>query len=113
MCSPAQCKPAEGSFLHRLQQLSSAEQFFETLGVEFDQKVVSVNRLHILKRFHDKLDMASLQGLDDGAQATACRYALEQAYQEFADGTGVKTFKVFQETKSGFVPLSALLGGQQ
>jgi len=108
MCSPAQCKPAEGSFLDRLSKLSSAEQFFEALDVAFDQQTVNVSRLHILKRFNQLLDMEALKGLDEGAARIACRYALEKAYGEFAAGEGQKTFKVFQEVKTGFVPLTAL-----
>lgn len=108
MCTPAKCKPAEGSFLDRLGQLSAAEQFFEALDVAFDQQVVSVHRLHILKRFNALLDMESLRGLEDGAARATCRHALEKAYGEFASGQGEKTFKVFKDTKTGFVPLSAL-----
>lgn len=108
MCSPAKCKPVEGSLLASLEKLSAAEQFFEALDLAFDQQVVNVNRLHILKRFNALLDMESLRGLDDGAARVACRHALEKAYGEFAAGQGQKTFKVFQEAKTGFVPLSAL-----
>ena len=108
MCTPAQCKPAAGSLLDRLMGLSAAEQFFEALDVAFDQQVVNVHRLHILKRFNALLDMASLRALDDGAARIACRHALEKAYGEFAAGQGQKSFKVFQEVKTGFVPLSSL-----
>lgn len=110
MCTPAQCKPEAGSFLARLRQLSTAEQFFEALDLAFDQQVVNVHRLHILKRFNGLLDMASLRDLEDGAARIACRHALEKAYGEFAAGQGEKTFKVFQESKTGFVPLSSLGG---
>ena len=41
-----------------LQDLSSAEDFLEYFGVAYDQKVVQVNRLHILQRFHDYLAQA-------------------------------------------------------
>ncbi|CAA7615271.1 nitrogenase-stabilizing/protective protein NifW [Magnetospirillum sp. UT-4] len=110
MCTPSLCKPAEGSFLHGLGQLSTAEDFFQALGLPFDQKVVSVSRLHILKRFHDLLDIPALTPLDEAAQRTACRAALETAYQEFAAGGGTKTFKVFQGATMGFVPLGSLTG---
>jgi nitrogenase-stabilizing/protective protein len=109
MCTPAKCKPAEGSFLDSLSKLSSAEQFFEALDLAFDQSVVNVSRLHILKRFNSLLDMESLKALEDGAARIACRHALEKAYQEFAGGEGQKTFKVFQDLKTGFVPLSAII----
>ena len=108
MCTPAKCKPEPGSVLDSLSQLSDAEQFFAALDVAFDPQVVNVSRLHILKRFNRLLDMESLRGLDHGAQRAACRHALETAYGEFADGKGEKTFKVFQDAKQGFVPLSSL-----
>ncbi|HEY0200457.1 MAG TPA: nitrogenase-stabilizing/protective protein NifW, partial [Burkholderiaceae bacterium] len=38
-------------FLQRLKALSSAEDFLQFFGVPYDQKVVNVSRLHILKRF--------------------------------------------------------------
>jgi len=44
------------------------------------------------------------------AARVACRHALEKAYGEFAAGQGQKTFKVFQDQKTGFVPLSSLGG---
>lgn len=113
MCSPAKCKPTAGSFLDTLSKLSAAEQFFQALDVAFDQQVVNVSRLHILKRFNALLDMESLRDLEDGAARVACRHALEQAYGEFAAGQGAKTFKVFQESKTGFVPLSALIEGSE
>ncbi|MBC7950317.1 MAG: nitrogenase-stabilizing/protective protein NifW [Rhodospirillaceae bacterium] len=109
MCTPAKCKPAEGSFLDSLTKLSNAEQFFEALDLAFDQSVVNVSRLHILKRFNALLDMESLKTLEDGAARLACRHALEKAYGEFAGGEGKKTFKVFQDLKTGFVPLSAII----
>ncbi|NFV79129.1 nitrogenase-stabilizing/protective protein NifW [Magnetospirillum aberrantis] len=108
MCSPAQCKPADGSFLDTLARLSAAEEFFDILDVAFDQQVVSVHRLHILKRFNALLDMSALRALEDGAQRVACRHALEKAYLEFASGQGLKDFKVFKDTKTGFVPLSSI-----
>lgn len=84
--------------------LSSAEQFFETLGVPFDQQVVHVSRLHILKRFRELM-----RGLGPDAGEAECRDALAAAYAEFAEGRGTKTFKVFKDAMPGFVPLSGLL----
>lgn len=96
--------------LEALARLSSAEQFFHALDVEFDQKVLDVNRLHILKRFHDLIDLEELQGLPAPVVEAACRAALSTAYEEFAHGKGTKTFKVFTSAPSapGFVPLSAV-----
>jgi nitrogenase-stabilizing/protective protein len=43
------------AFLDQMSGLSSAEDFFKALDVPFDEHVVRVNRLHILKRMHDYL----------------------------------------------------------
>jgi nitrogenase-stabilizing/protective protein len=90
-----------------LADLSSAEQFFETLGVEFDPQVVNVSRLHILKRFRELM-----RELGTEAGEAECRAVLVAAYDEFASGQGRKTFKVFKDAMPGFVPLRELLSGQ-
>ncbi len=101
-------------FLNSLAGLSSAEEFLEFLKVPYDAKVVSVNRLHILKRFHDYLGQSGLPGdsSDDAALGQAYAQALERAYGDFVVSTAVqeKVFKVFQRAESGkaFVPLSAI-----
>jgi nitrogenase-stabilizing/protective protein len=86
-----------------LASLSTAEQFFEALGVPFDPAVVNVSRLHILKRFGELT-----RALGENPPEGGCREALIQAYGEFASGLGAKSFKVFQEAQPGFVPLAAL-----
>jgi hypothetical protein len=43
------------SFEDDLADLSSAEEFLEYFDIDFDVRVVQVNRLHILQRFHDYL----------------------------------------------------------
>ncbi|CAA7620985.1 Nitrogenase-stabilizing/protective protein NifW [Candidatus Terasakiella magnetica] len=88
--------------LDTLATLSCAEQFFEVLAVPFDPKVVDVSRLHILKRFRELLRRHG------GASEETCRAVLAEAYAEFAQGRGAKTFKVFTDAMPGFVPLSAL-----
>ncbi len=94
------------STLDRLSRLSSAEQFFLTLGIDFDPQVLNVHRLHILKRFNELMDLDALAGLTDTETEARCREALATAYGEFATGKGAKTFKVFQQQHTGFVPLS-------
>lgn len=87
----------------KLAGLSSAEQFFETLAVPFDPMVVNVSRLHILKRFRELM-----RDLGPDVGEAACRSALITAYDEFAEGRGVKTFKVFKDTMPGFVSINDL-----
>ena len=43
------------SALEQLRKLSSAEDFFETLGVSYDPAVLRVARLHILRRMGEYL----------------------------------------------------------
>ena len=49
-----------------LEDLSSAEDFLDFFGVEYDASVVQVNRLHILQRYHDYLEKTrdSMPGRD-------------------------------------------------
>jgi len=84
----------------RLKALSSAEDFFAFFAVPFDERVVQVNRLHILKRFYQYLHKATdLAGLDEVETYRRYRGLLTQAYQDFVQSTPAqeKVFKVFQD----------------
>lgn len=94
--------------LDTLTRLSAAEQFFETLGVPFEQSVVNVSRLHILKRFREVLNSADLDGLGEEEVTAVCRAALIEAYEDFAEGRGVKSFKVFKDARPNFVALNEI-----
>ena len=94
-------------------ELSSAEDFLEFFGVEYDARIVQVNRLHILQRFHDYL--ASVEAMPEDADVRFTLHAdlLASAYQDFvrSDAATEKVFKVFHaEERKAFVPLSNLLG---
>jgi nitrogenase-stabilizing/protective protein len=89
------------NFTDRLKALSSAEDFFAFFAVPFDESVVQVNRLHILKRFYQYLHKAEgLQGQDDVELYRRYRVLLTQAYADFVRSTPAqeKVFKVFQDT---------------
>ncbi len=94
--------------LDTLAALSSAEQFFQTLQVPFEQSVINVSRLHILKRFREVLRSADLDGLAEYEVEAVCRAALIEAYEDFAEGRGVKTFKVFKDARPNFVALNEI-----
>jgi nitrogenase-stabilizing/protective protein len=102
--------------LDTLTGLSSAEEFLDFLKVPYDPQVVRVNRLHILKRFHDYIGQSGLPGEMEDASALGQAYAraLEHAYTDFVTSNGVteKVFKVFQKAdsrrKANFVPLAAV-----
>jgi len=94
--------------LDTLAKLSSAEQFFDTLGVPYDPRVIGNSRLHILKRFRDLIRTTDIEGLGDDETTAVCRAALIQAHDDFAEGRGPKTFKVFRDAHPGFVPLGEI-----
>jgi len=95
------------SLTQRLKALSSAEDFMVFFGVPYEERVVHVNRLHILKRFYQYLHKAQglpesapdgLTGLDDIALFRRYRELLTQAYGDFTTSNAAteKVFKVFQ-----------------
>lgn len=89
-------------FLQQLKELSSAEDFLVFFGIPFEQSVVNVSRLHILKRFFQYLRQQQLPGQNSEVQLfTAYRNLLARAYQDFVTSTPAqeKVFKVFQDTE--------------
>jgi nitrogenase-stabilizing/protective protein len=94
-----------------MEELVSAEDFLNYFGIEFDPAVVHVNRLHILQRFHNYLDKASLSENED-ARRVVYTTLLMQAYQDFvkSDALTEKVFKVFHmhEPQVKFVPISSI-----
>ena len=89
------------TFLHQLKALSSAEDFLQFFGVPFDQGVVNVSRLHILKRFFQYIRQdAVLAQADELQMFTIYRGLLLKAYGDFVTSTPAqeKVFKVFQDT---------------
>lgn len=84
----------------RLKALSSANEFLDFFGIAYDERVVHVNRLHILKRFYQYLHRAEgLAQLDDISMFRAYREMLTTAYTDFttSDAKTEKVFKVFQD----------------
>ncbi len=85
--------------VNALGKLSSAEEFLNFLEVEYDQRVVNVNRLHILKRFNQYMARHSFSG--DSEEAVKAEYTalLKRAYCDFvkSDAVTEKVFKVFQD----------------
>jgi nitrogenase-stabilizing/protective protein len=89
------------TFLLKLKELSSAEDFLMYFGVPFEQSVVNVSRLHILKRFFQYIRQANLLSADNELELyTAYREQLVKAYADFVKSTPAqeKVFKVFQDT---------------
>lgn len=82
-----------------LGKLSSAEEFLNFLEVDYDQRVVNVNRLHILKRFNQYMARHSFSSSDEAVIKAEYRELLQCAYDDFvkSDAVTEKVFKVFQD----------------
>ena len=90
---------SETTFEEDLDDLKSAEDFLGYFGIEYDKRVVQVNRLHILQRFHDYLArQAPNLPPEEELQRGIYRLWLERAYQDFvtSDSLTEKVFAVFQ-----------------
>lgn len=88
------------TFLQQLKALSSAEDFLQYFGIPFDQQVVNVSRLHILKRFFQYIRQENLLAqTDEVGLFTQYRTQLAKAYADFVTSTPAqeKVFKVFQD----------------
>ncbi|NMG46254.1 nitrogenase stabilizing/protective protein NifW [Aromatoleum toluvorans] len=83
-----------------LSRLSAAEEFLDFFAVPYQQAVVNVNRLHILKRFYQYLRQEKgLAAADDTELYRRYQGLLARAYDDFVRSTPAeeKVFKVFQE----------------
>ncbi|HRF63668.1 MAG TPA: nitrogenase-stabilizing/protective protein NifW [Candidatus Competibacter sp.] len=86
-----------------LAEMTSAEDFLNYFEIAFNPKIVEVNRLHILQRFHDYLQQTNAP---DRADYVRC---LQSAYQDFVDSDALteKVFKVFhRQAQRGEVRIS-------
>ena len=95
----------------RLSVLCAAEEFLDFFGIRYDQAVVNVNRLHILKRFQQYLRQAGdLPAEDAVAQFRRYRELLARAYGDFVHSTAAKekVFKVFQDLEGRRISLETL-----
>ena len=102
--------------LSKLNAASSAEDFFTALNVPYDESVVRVARLHILKRMGQYLAEEDFEGLADDVIAARCKAMLERAYEDFVASSPLdhRVFKVLKEavepkTPANFVPFDDLL----
>ena len=95
-----------------LSELESAEDFLNYFEIPFEQKVVHVNRLHILQRFHNYLKAATMPEEVDARRAVYIG-ALTQAYQDFvnSDAKTEKVLRVYQKASgTSFFSLDNLAG---
>ncbi len=84
----------------QMTRFSAAEEFLDYFQVAYEQSVVNVNRLHILKRFNQYLRATpGTAEMDDVALHGVCKELLARAYGDFVKSTPAqeKVFKVFQD----------------
>ncbi|MEM9923389.1 MAG: nitrogenase-stabilizing/protective protein NifW [Cyanobacteria bacterium P01_D01_bin.50] len=98
--------------LSEFNKLVNAEDYFDFFQIEYDQKVVSINRLHILQKFSEYINEIDLNNseLNDSVRLSKYHEALEQAYQVFIKSTPQeqKLFKVFQQKPKNVVKLTEI-----
>lgn len=88
------------AMIQQLTQFSAAEEFLDYFGIPYEESVVNVNRLHILKRFYQYLRQEKgLAALDEITMFKQYRSLLMHAYEDFVHSTAAreKVFKVFQD----------------
>lgn len=100
--------PLAYDFYGETADCESAEDFLDHFGIAYERKIVHVNRLHILQRFHDYL----FRHIGDaGAGFDDYRHWLRRAYEDFvhSDAQTEKVFRVLQRASGiATVPLTAI-----
>ena len=93
-----------------LEDLVSAEDFLDYFAIPYAERVVKVNRLHILQRFHNYLAAAKMPE-DELGQRAIYLNSLTQAYQDFvnSDAKTEKVLKVYQRASGmSTVPITQI-----
>lgn len=98
--------------LSEFNQLVNAEDYFQFFEIPYDQKIVNINRLHILQKFSDfikEIDNNNSE-LNESQILGKYREALENAYQVFMESTPQeqKLFKVFHQKPKNVVKLTEI-----
>ena len=98
------------NLIEQMAELESAEEFLDFFSVPYDPAVVSVNRLHILQRFHDYL-----RGAGQHPEFETWRGLLARAYDDFVRSTpqAEGVFRVFKRAQGiATVPITAIRRAQ-
>ncbi len=107
------------ALMETLRSLETAEDFLDHFAIPYAQRIVDVNRLHILQRLHDRLAEADLASMDDAELRAAVSAFVARAYQDFvvSDARTERVFRVFHRAegdarRSGrtMVPLAEVRG---
>jgi nitrogenase-stabilizing/protective protein len=84
-----------------LRRLSSAEDFFHLLGVDFEPRVLNPVRLHVMRRMGESLSGTSVEGLEEQEVREVFRAALQAAYGAFVASSPLqeRVFKVHRNAR--------------
>jgi len=98
-----------------LRNLDTAEAFLEHFGIAYSRGVIDVNRLLILRRFHDALAEHDLEDIEEREAMAFARSALQAAYDVYAQARPAEartpTPPPAPPTAARtFVPLAAVVG---
>ena len=107
------------SLASTLRELDTAEAFLEHFGIAYSRGVIDVNRLLILRRFHDSLAEHDLDGIEEREALSLVRSLLQRAYNAYAKpkdeaavdkATPPVTETPCRPSSRTFVPLAAIIG---
>ena len=102
------------TLMQQIAELRSAEDFFIFFLLPYDENVVNVCRLHIMKRMGEYLAKTDFDGERDDDIFLTIRQHLKAAYLDFVESSPLeeKVFKVFtdkaREVEARFVPMGEL-----
>lgn len=97
--------------IEEFKKLTDAEEYFKFFELEYDPKLVNVNRLHILKKFSQFIsEIDSNSELSNEEKLNQYSLALQQAYQTFVESSPQeqKLFKVFKDKPKNVITLTEL-----
>ncbi|WP_353930920.1 nitrogenase-stabilizing/protective protein NifW [Okeanomitos corallinicola TIOX110] len=98
--------------IQEFKKLVDAEEFFIFFQLPYDQQLVNVNRLHILKKFSQYMSEIDQEFPNLSEQEKLAQYclALQKAYQVFTESTPheQKLFKVFNDKPKNVVTLTEI-----
>ncbi|AUS99002.1 nitrogenase stabilizing/protective protein [Nostoc sp. CENA543] len=97
--------------IEEFKKLTDAEEYFKFFELEYDPKLVNVNRLHILKKFSQLIsEIDSNSELTNEEKLNQYSLALQQAYQTFLESSPQeqKLFKVFKDKPKNVITLTEL-----
>jgi len=99
------------TLVKRLSTLSSAEDFLDFFGLKYEESVLNVSRLHILKRFFQYIRQEQAMDIMDEVEMFRRLHALlAKSYADFVQSTPAKekVFKVLQSADGQRVSLDSL-----